>query len=268
MLCPNCHAECQDGSHFCCFCGVHLPEDPPEVEPAPLPPEEASIPVEEVPSAPEEAPDTPGDRELCPLPESAPPRRGTLWAPLLALLGMFTLGLLLFLFTAGRGQAAASTEVPWFRVDDSGAVRFVEKAYFGNGEVTIPNTLNGQSVQALDENCFAGSGITTAILPGTVRAIGANAFANCDALRGIFLPDGVTTIGSGAFSGCGALEAICIPDSVRQIGDGAFSGCEGLRFIFYSGSFEDWCALYGDFISPYTYVICMDGVYLHPSRMP
>ena len=264
MLCPNCHAKCQDGSHFCCFCGVRLPE----VEPAPLPPEEASIPVEEVPSAPEEAPDTPGDRELCPLPESAPPRRGTLWAPLLALLGMFTLGLLLFLFTAGRGQAAASAEVPWFRVDDSGAVRFVEKAYFGNGEVTIPNTLNGQSVQALDENCFAGSGITTAILPGTVRAIGANAFAYCDALRGIFLPDGVTTIGSGAFSGCGALEAICIPDSVRQIGDGAFSGCEGLRFIFYSGFFEDWCALYGDFISPYTYVICMDGVYLHPFRMP
>lgn len=59
------------------------------------------------------------------------------------------------------------------------------------------------------------------IIPGTVKVIGDNAFANCVSLTTVFIENGVETIKSTAFEGCMALQAIAVPSSVTVIELGA-----------------------------------------------
>ena len=90
-----------------------------------------------------------------------------------------------------------------------------------------------------------------------------SAFYENESLTSLSLPEGVEVIGADAFSGCPDLEAIRIPTSVNAITPGCFDDCAGLRYIFYSGAWEDWCDLYSDYINPFTNVICLDGNYRH-----
>ena len=110
--------------------------------------------------------------------------------------------------------------------------------------------------------------ITTVILPDGLEAIGAYAFAGCGDLRGVYIPSGVNSIGANAFEWCVSLESISISTGVKSIGTDAFDGCASLMYIFYSGAFEDWVALYNEYITPFTYVICMDGDYYHGAYTP
>lgn len=246
MLCPHCQAGCPEDARFCTICGARLPDAA-----AAAPPEqEAPVSREPLPAIPEI------------------PKKGTHWVPSLILLGMFLLGLLLFWITENPPIHLEATEVPWFQMDDNGAVYFRENAYTGDGTVTVPETLNGRTVRALGEGCFAGSTIQTALLPDTLRVIGEDAFAGCASLRGIFLPQGVAVIGEGAFAACGSLEAICIPGTVHAIGSNAFGSCNSMRFVFYSGYFKGWETLYGDFITPFTRIICVDGTFSQDSAAP
>jgi hypothetical protein len=73
----------------------------------------------------------------------------------------------------------------------------------------------------------------------------------------------VETIGEDAFAGCVSMEAICVPSSVAQIAEGTFDDCAKLLYINYDGTFESWAALYDDFITPFTAVICTNGTYYH-----
>lgn len=98
--------------------------------------------------------------------------------------------------------------------------------------------------------------LTTVIFEGDITKIGANAFADCDALTSFTIPDTVTTIGDGAFDNCDNLETIIlpgnanitevsnylfngcwkltnitIPNSVTKIGDNAFNNCGSLKSI-------------------------------------
>ena len=145
-----------------------------------------------------------------------------------------------------------------------GAVTFLPELWDGGPILTIPDTVDGQTVTALGSGCFRDCiGLTTIILPETLTAIGTEAFAGCSGLRGLFLPQGMESIGENAFDGCVALEAICIPATVTDIAEGAFDDCASLRFINYDGDFESWAALYDDFITPFTIAICTDGGYYH-----
>ena len=60
---------------------------------------------------------------------------------------------------------------------------------------------------------------------------GYDAFRGCSGLTSIVIPNSVREIGSSAFSGCSGLTAISIPNSVTEIGDYALSGCSGLTSI-------------------------------------
>lgn len=68
-------------------------------------------------------------------------------------------------------------------------------------------------------------------IPGTVTAIGKEAFSSCDSLVTVTIPDSVRTIDFAAFENCKNLQRVFIPESVRTIGSSAFSGCENLREI-------------------------------------
>ena len=92
------------------------------------------------------------------------------------------------------------------------------------GDITIPTSFDGKPVTSLGNGSFPvsiGNGITSVIIPDTVRSIGSNAFFRSP-LTSITIPDSVTSIGSMAFSSC-ELNSVTIPRNVASIGNEAFS---------------------------------------------
>lgn len=81
------------------------------------------------------------------------------------------------------------------------------------------------------ENC---SKLTEAILPDSLRIIGAKAFSCCDGITGIAIPAGVTTIGDQAFYWCDALADVQFAGSVANIGQEVFG-----RTPYYKNT-ENW----------------------------
>lgn len=151
----------------------------------------------------------------------------------------------------------------YFTIRD-GAVHFIAERWDGGTVVTVPETVDGQTVTALGDDCFRDcEELTTIVLPDTVTRIGTQAFAGCRNLRGMFIPETVVSIEKEAFSGCISMEAIYVPSSVDEIAPGCFDDCASLLFIFYEGAFEQWNALYSDYITPHTTAICLDGNYYH-----
>lgn len=143
-------------------------------------------------------------------------------------------------------------------------VMFLRENWDGSPVLRVPEQIGGVEITSIGVGCFAGcEELTTIVLPDTITIISPMAFSGCTALRGLFLPDGVQLIGRDAFSDCRNLEAIRIPASVNAISPGCFDDCAGLRYVFYGGAWADWCALYGDYINPFTNVICLDGNYRH-----
>lgn len=201
---------------------------------------------------------------LCgtPLRQAAPPKpkKGSFWIPALILIAMSVSGIALFFATAGKDAPIRSEgSSNWFYVRD-GVLYFEEHRYTGGSELTVPDTIAGQPVRALSEDCFADcTELVTVHLPDTLIAIGESAFSGCTSLRGISVPESVESIGENAFFGCSALEAISIPSTLYVIGEDAFDGCDYLHYIFYDGTFDSWSALYSEFINPYTGIFCEDG---------
>lgn len=146
----------------------------------------------------------------------------------------------------------------------NGVVTFLPERWDGGRVLRVPGTVGGETVTAIGPGCFRDcSSLTTILLPDTVTAIGKEAFAGCSELLGLYLPEGMETVGPRAFAGCVSMESVCIPGSVTEIAPGAFDDCAALLYLFYEGPFEDWDALYGDYINPFTTAICLDGEYYH-----
>ncbi len=190
------------------------------------------------------------------------PKKGRHVIPIALLILMSALGIILF-FAIPLDDAPAASDTPWFTIV-AGTLYFNGELYTGGTELSVPDTVNGQSVKAIGEGCFADSAeLTAVVLPDSVISIGHYAFSGCTALRGIHLPEGLVTIGTGAFQGCVALEAITIPSTVLSIGEYTFDACGKLFYIFYNGEFSGWEALYSGYITPYTQVACTDGIHRH-----
>lgn len=64
----------------------------------------------------------------------------------------------------------------------------------------------------------------------TVKAIGANAFKDCDGLTAVTIPSSVTSIGDYAFSASG-LKSVSVPGSVKSVEEHAFYGCTSLKNV-------------------------------------
>lgn len=147
-----------------------------------------------------------------------------------------------------------------------GTLMFLPENWDGGPILTIPEYVGGQEVRTIGPGCFRDCDeLTTILLPESVTAVGPKAFSGCSQLRGLYLHDGVETIGQDAFEGCKSLEAVYIPASVTHIAKHTFDDCASLRYIFYGGTFEDWDALYSDYVNPFTTAVCLDGHYYHGS---
>lgn len=100
------------------------------------------------------------------------------------------------------------------------------------GELTVPDTLNGNIVTAIGDNAFEGlNKISNVYLPETVKTIGENAFFGCSNLVDFVMPDSVVSLGGSAFYKCNNLKSITVSDNVTNIPQECFYECEKLENI-------------------------------------
>ena len=100
------------------------------------------------------------------------------------------------------------------------------------GPLTIPATLNGSPVVALNNDAFYYcSALTSIVIPASVTAIGDSAFCYCTSLTSVVIPEGVTSIGNYVFDGCSSLTSVTIPEGITSIGNVMFWGCSSLTSV-------------------------------------
>jgi uncharacterized protein YwqG len=83
----------------------------------------------------------------------------------------------------------------------------------------------------IHENAFYQSGLTSIIIPNSVKTIEAWAFYACGNLESIVIPEGVETIEEGTFYECKKLTKLILPGSIKTINKSAFAGCGGLESV-------------------------------------
>lgn len=103
---------------------------------------------------------------------------------------------------------------------------------------TIKTVILPLNLEAIPDNAFNRSRITSIEIPGTVLSIGASAFEACSSLAGnLVLPEGLQTIGERAFYQCKTLTgSLHIPNSVTTLGAYAFYECSGFTGTLTFGS--------------------------------
>lgn len=201
-----------------------------------------------------------------PAPAAVTVRKDRIWPPLLIIGIMMILGTLLFFLRPSDvidqpSQTAPANTTACFSVSN-GILSFDASLYNGNGELEIPESIDGQLVTVIGADCFRDcTELTAVILPDTLTEIDDRAFYGCTSLRGIFIPEGVTRIGSSAFANCSSLEAIHLPESIETIADRALFRCPKLIHIFYAGKYKNWEGLYNGSMPNNAWVYCEDGNY-------
>lgn len=98
----------------------------------------------------------------------------------------------------------------------------------GNNKYDSRNNCNA-IVEKSSNTLIAGCQST--VIPGTVTAIGANAFYACSTLQSISIPASVLTIGDYAFYYCTALATATLGAGVESIGSYAFYRCNALKEV-------------------------------------
>ena len=100
-------------------------------------------------------------------------------------------------------------------------------------------TLLPKSITAIGAFAFAGrKELKKVLLPKNVQRIGLEAFADCEELTSVEVENakggadyGLTSIGDRAFSCCKKLRKIVLPSSLRTIGEESFALCNNLKEI-------------------------------------
>jgi hypothetical protein len=114
-------------------------------------------------------------------------------------------------------------EIHDYGYKDGGAVLY---RWHADGEVVIPELIQGVPVTAIGNDAFSGNAFIKKVsLPFTVREIQSKAFKHCKNLARLNLPPSLEMIGREAFWGCTNLSAITLPplgDFNPVIGRSAF----------------------------------------------
>lgn len=261
MICPNCSAEYESFHLFCHQCGCALPQ-PQDSQPAAEELETETVPAADTAPVPDEPVIIDGDYSELYSVTPVSQKKGRHWPAVVIMAILTAIGIGLF-FVIPMPQTDTPSQNSCYIIEN-GVLDFYEMYYTGGSTLTVPETVDGQTVTALADYCFMDcDSLTEIILPDTLESVGECAFFECSNLRGIKIPDNVSEIGDWAFEDCTALEAVSIPSSVMKVGKGAFDGCDKLRHLFYSGNGERWFELYPKYINEEVSVYAADGIYTY-----
>lgn len=141
---------------------------------------------------------------------------------------------------AGRDDVIIGTtaSMPWFKIDENGAIRFDEKKYKGADELVVPDVFDNQLVMAVADKGFFYAPFESIILPPSVKRIEAQGFFACSSLKSIVLPAEIEFIGEKAFEDCEAIESITLSAKLKEIGSAAFRNCNELTELVFPEGFE------------------------------
>lgn len=113
-------------------------------------------------------------------------------------------------------------------------VRAFQSVKFANTKVVLSDgcVIEDPPMEITRDSCaFAGSNITSIVLPEGLERIPDRAFEYCSELKSVTLPSTLKGIGDGAFQECKKLESITFPKSLKEIGYKAFNSCENLKEV-------------------------------------
>ncbi len=136
---------------------------------------------------------------------------------------------------------SGAKRIPTLVAKTAGGTDYVVNKIEANGfqyatnltSIEIPST-----IIEIEDYGFAGSGLTSVVVPGSVKRLGEQAFgsgafgsvATTTSLQTITLNDGLETIGYAAFHTSG-LTSITIPSTVTSMEAEAFYGCTNLQTV-------------------------------------
>ncbi|MBO5732069.1 MAG: leucine-rich repeat domain-containing protein [Alistipes sp.] len=133
------------------------------------------------------------------------------------------------IYYTAKAKIKASTEYYWSDETFGASIKYhlwnsetCEGAIAFNGDVT---TIHSSAFR------YCEGGLTSIIIPNSVKGIGSYAFIGCDDLVSIDFGEGVTGIGNAAFSGCESLASVVLPDSVETISELAFVNCPRITSV-------------------------------------
>ena len=136
------------------------------------------------------------------------------------------------------------------------SIKLIDEASFYNcGYLKTVIFEEESTLEAINRDAFMGCGLTSIIIPNSLKTIGIdafsysglktvtfeenseleliayNAFRVCRDLVSIVIPEGVTTIQDQAFYRCESLRSVILPHSLKEIGYMVFQDCYSLESI-------------------------------------
>ena len=135
----------------------------------------------------------------------------------------------------GRFAFAATA---WYTAQPEDTVVYLGKIAYTYRGIIPEGTLLflEDGTTGIADEAFKGrTGLAAAVMPESLKHIGASAFEGCTGLASITLPSGLKSIGSSAFSSS-ALQIISIPEGVESIESGTFSDCKSLTDVTFSSA--------------------------------
>ena len=124
-----------------------------------------------------------------------------------------------------------------------------------NGEIVVPETIDGCPVTAIQERVFTDlSKIVKVTLPQSLTSMGKYVFNNCSSLTEITIPDGITAIEEGTFKYCRSLTKVNLPAKLITIDSYAFAGCSALSQIIFPDGLDN---VKLDKINAYAFANCI-----------
>ena len=103
------------------------------------------------------------------------------------------------------------------------------EAFSGCGNLSTVTLSEG--LTRIEDEAFFHCGLTSLVIPDSVREIGGFAFCGCSGLTAVTLPDSIITIGEQAFYDCSALREIKLPKLLTRIECGLFLHCNSLKTV-------------------------------------
>ncbi len=102
-------------------------------------------------------------------------------------------------------------------------------------EIKIPGGVTDIGISA-----FANTGIKEITVPESVKNMGMEVFAMCNALKTVVIQANVSSMPQGIFFWCPLLESVTIPSGVTSISYSAFYRCRTLADVYYMGTRDQW----------------------------